>query len=356
MSKICLISDTHFGARNDNIALLDYKKKFLDTVFFPYLDKHHITDICHLGDLVDRRKYINIYTASRMRQDFIEPIIKSGRFLYIIPGNHDVYYKNSNVVNVLEELLPVSDYISYFLHPTEMLFGNTKIFFMPWICEENQEECFEAINKTKAQVMFSHLELQGFEQQRGNFCKHGFDPNLFKKFDVVASGHFHHKSTYYNINYLGNPFQMTWADYDDPKGFHIFDTDTRELQFIANPYKLFQKIHYNDEGRTFKQVMNVDFSKYRDCYVKIIVGAKTNPFLYDSFIQKLEEHDPIDAKAVDDHLNMSLENDEDIITEAESTLDILIKTVEQSAIPVDYRSDLDNLLIGLYNEASIINS
>lgn len=356
MNKICLINDTHFGARNDNLSLLEYKKKFLDTVFFPYLDEHDITDICHLGDIVDRRKYININTASQIRKSFFEPIIKSGRNLHVIPGNHDVYFKNSNAVNVLEELLPSHEQVKYYLHPTELTFGKTKVILLPWVCEENQEECFEAIAKTKAQVLFGHLELQGFEMHRGQFCQHGQDVKVFEKFDLVASGHFHHKSTYHNINYLGNPFQMTWADYDDPKGFHTFDTDTRELQFISNPYKLFQKLHYNDDGKTFKEIMEIDFSKYKDTYVKVIVGTKTNPFLYDSFIQKLEEQSPIDVKAVDDHLNLSLEEDEDIITESESTIEILTKTIQQSGIAEEYKNELDILMRSLYNESSILGS
>ena len=32
-----------------------------------------------------------------------------------------------------------------------------------------------------------------------------------------------------------------------PRGFHIlFDTETRELEFIQNPYEMFHKIYYDD--------------------------------------------------------------------------------------------------------------
>lgn len=356
LSKICLITDTHYGARSDNLALLDHKKKFFDSIFFPYLERHNIRVVCHLGDIVDRRKYINIYTANRMRMDFLEPLNQSGRKMHIIPGNHDVYFKNSISINAIEELTYGMGNITIHMKPTEVFFDNTQVLFLPWICEENERECLDAVSTTKAQVLFAHLELQGFEMHVGSFCEHGHDSALFKKFDLVCSGHFHHKSTYQNINYLGNPFEMTWNDYNDPKGFHTFDTETRALEFVPNPYRLFRKLQYNDEIKTFAEVLDVDFAQYANTYVKVIVRAKTNPYLYDCYIQKLEEVNPIDVKPVDDHLNVALESDTEIIGQGEGTLDILTNTVRQAGIAEEYQKPLEDLLKTLYNDASLMET
>ena len=35
-------------------------------------------------------------------------------------------------------------------------------------------------------------------------------------------------------------------DYKDPRGFHIFDFETRELTFVENPNEMFHKYFYND--------------------------------------------------------------------------------------------------------------
>ena len=56
--KIAVVNDTHWGVRNDNRALADYQKKFWEEIFFPYLKENDIKTIFHLGDIVDRRKYM----------------------------------------------------------------------------------------------------------------------------------------------------------------------------------------------------------------------------------------------------------------------------------------------------------
>ena len=54
------------------------------------------------------------------------------------------------------------------------------------------------------------------------------DPETYERFEKVISGHFHKKSDDGHIYYCGTQYEMTWSDYNCPKGFHIFDTQTRE--------------------------------------------------------------------------------------------------------------------------------
>ena len=94
--KIALLSDTHFGARNDSKIFDDFFKKFYDEVFFPYLNEHQIKTVFHLGDVFDRRKYVNFHTLQSCKNYFFEPLANNGIEMFVIPGNHDVYYKNTN--------------------------------------------------------------------------------------------------------------------------------------------------------------------------------------------------------------------------------------------------------------------
>ena len=355
MAKIALITDTHWGARNDNVTLNAHMARFYEEIFFPYLDQNEIKHVIHLGDIVDRRKYINYMTARNLRNQFIDPLIDRGIETDIIIGNHDTFFKNTNEVNSMNELYSHMRHpnIRWHSDPTEISVDGTKIMLMPWICSGNYEECMESIRGTEAQILMGHLEIAGFEMYRGSVNDHGFEGKLFDKFDMVMSGHFHHKSTRGNINYLGAPYEMTWSDYDDARGFHVFDTETRELLFIENHLKLHHKIFYNDSGKTLKDIKNMNLDQYAGSYVKVVIQEKQNPYWFDLFIDHLEKVGVIDFKIVDDHLNLDIEDADDIISEAEDTLTIIKKYAASYLADKEPEvlSQLNTLLTDLYSEA-----
>jgi hypothetical protein len=233
--------------------------------------------------------------------------------------------------------------------PTEVDFNGLKCFMMPWICDENREQSLKAIQDTEAQILFGHLEVKGFEMHIGSFSREGVDANLFQKFDMAMSGHFHHKSDNGNIYYLGNPYQITWSDYKDPRGFHIFDTETRELEFILNPLEMFYKIYYDDDKMTLESIQNEDYSKYKDCYVKVVVIKKNNPFWFDTLIDNLYKEDVGDISVVENFDEDFLMGDENLIDEAEDTMTILSKYV--NSLNIDNKKELDSLMQSLYTES-----
>lgn len=352
MTKLVLITDTHWGVRGDNVAFLDNNKKFLDEVFFPYVDGNNISTVIHLGDLVDRRKYININTARRLRIDFLDKLKLRNLEVHLIAGNHDTYFKNTNEVNAIKELVENAypSFKTYTKYAESVTFDGVPILFIPWICDDNRKQIIDGIQTTSSQIAMGHLEIQGFEMFKGSIISHGDDRSVFSKFDICMSGHFHHRSSDGHIYYLGSHAEFTWSDYDDPRGFHIFDTETRELTFIENPYKMFKKVWYNDSDDDFLQ-KKVDYKQYAGAMVKVIVTNKTNHYWFDKFIENIEEENPIDIQIVEDHLNLNLEDDNEIINEAESTLHIFEKYIEFYEVKNLNKDKLLNKITELYNEA-----
>ena len=70
--KVALVTDTHFGARSDNLAFDSYFEQFYTDFFFPTLEEKGIKTICHLGDIFDRRKYINFNTLRSCKRYFFD--------------------------------------------------------------------------------------------------------------------------------------------------------------------------------------------------------------------------------------------------------------------------------------------
>jgi len=341
-----------FGARNDNLTFHDYFDKFFTNVFFPYLKENNITHVIQLGDLFDRRKYINFVTLYKSREYFFDKLVEHGITMDVFVGNHDTAFKNTNKVNSPELLLQEYDNITVHSSPADIKIGETTYALLPWVCQDNYDESLEYIKNTKAHILLGHLELAGFKMYKTVVADHGtLDVDVFKKFDIVCSGHYHHKSSKGNIHYLGTPYELTWSDYNDERGFHIFDDQTRELTFVKNPYMMFHKINYDDNEKTLEDLLDIDYSIYNNTYCKVIVRNKTNPYWFDMFISKLQESGVNNIQIVEDHLNLSFENDEEIVNEADDTISILknaAKNIESSTVS---DTEISSLLMELYDAA-----
>jgi DNA repair exonuclease SbcCD nuclease subunit len=283
--KIAVISDTHCGIRNSSEIFMEYQSRFYTDVFFPYLKEHNIKKILHLGDYYENRTSINFKALHHNRRIFLDKLRDNGIHMDIIPGNHDCYFKNTNRLNALKELL--GHYMSevrIIEEPEVVDYDGCKVALIPWINSENEKRVKDFISTCKADICGAHLELSGFEMQMGIPCTDGMDASLFSKFDMVLSGHFHTKSQNNNIHYLGSQMEFFWSDCNDKKYFHVFDTDTRELTAIENPITIFEKILYDDT--TSKQALT-KVSHLDNKFVKVIVINKSKPAEFEKFIDRI---------------------------------------------------------------------
>ena len=349
MSKICIVGDMHIGCRSDNIHFHNLYAKFYNEVMFPFLRENGIEIIVQLGDLFDRRKFINFQSLFLSKKYFFNDVNRDFKF-YTIIGNHDATYKNTIDVNSSSLLLNEYSNITVYSEPVTRSFYGVDVDFIPWICKDNEDEIYNFIKNSKSKICFGHFELSGFEMDRGNVCLEGMDRNILQKYDLVLSGHFHHKSSDGQIVYVGTPGEMTWADYDDERGFHILDLNDLSLEFYENPHKMFHKIIYDETQETLEKIQEKDFSKYKDKIVKVIVSNKTNPYMFDVFFDKLYQSSPLDVSIVEDFVDYSEISEEDVIDEAEDTMTILDKYIDSLETNLDSMR-IKNLMREIYNEA-----
>ena len=317
--RIAILNDTHAGVKNGADIFLDYSEKFYDETFFPYLVEHGIKKIIHLGDYFEHRKYVNYKVLEHNYKTFVSKLYEHDMHMDIIPGNHDVYFKNTNNLNSLEQILSkYSDRIHIHMDPKVINYDGLDIGLVPWISKDNEEECMEFMRTASAPILMGHLELGGFRYMaNANITSHGMGTEIFQRYEAVYSGHYHTKSTQENVTYLGTQFELTWSDAGDPKYFHVLDTDTRDILPGRNPAVLFQKIIYDgDDEPTLEQ------ERIEGTYIKVVVSNKKDLFAFDQFMDKLYNLNPHEVRIIEnfDELAGGSIDDDDVDTVDTPTL------------------------------------
>lgn len=335
--KIILLGDTHFGVRQGSQVFIDYQKKFYD-FFFDYINKTKIKTVIQVGDEFEHRKqtpHIAMYHAKEM---FFDKLRDNQIDYHTIIGNHDAMYKNTLKINTPSLFLQEYGF-NIIDEPKTIAIGDSYFCMIPWICDDNIEQAFDEMKNTKADICIGHFEINGFEMHKGQVCNDGLDTKVFKKFQTVVSGHYHHKSNKGNIRYIGTPYELTWHDYGDIKGFYVFDTITHEFEFVENPFKMFYKIEYNDGV--------VEMPDVSGAFVKVVVVKKDDGF--DKFMSDLNTKMCSDIKIIEDVGDSVLTEDLDESIDVTDTLSILKNYVDK--MDIDNKDDVNNLLHYLYVEA-----
>lgn len=346
--KVAVLNDTHCGVRNSSDIFLKYQEKFYTEVFFPYMKEHNIKQILHLGDYYDHRKFVNFKALNDNRKVFLEPMRDMGITMDIFPGNHDVYYKNTNELCSLKELLGYfTSNVNIMMEPRVVTYDTLNIACVPWINNENCQATMSWLQQVPADWVAAHLELIGFDMMRGVKNTHGMGTEVFNRFETVLSGHFHTKSSQGNIHYLGSQMEFTWADAGDPKYFHVIDTQTRELTPVRNPITVFKKVFYDD---TLNDYTSYDVSQFENQFVKIVVANKSDPFIFDRFIDRVQQVNVHELKIAETFDEFIGENVVDDNISVEDTTELLDSYVE--AVDTELNKDrMKGLMRGLYVEA-----
>ena len=339
--KVLLITDQHFGVRNDNQHFINHYRKYYSKVVIPFIKAYGITEIIDLGDTFDKRKSVNFMSLEAAKEMWFDPIKDIGCKMTALVGNHDIYYKNTLRINAPNELLGDYD-IDVIDEPTTRNYDGTDILFLPWICDENRDDTFRSITKSTAPVCMGHLELNGFEAHPGHVMNMGMDINPFDKFQRVFSGHYHMKSTKGNISYLGNPYQLYWNDYGCKRGFHVFDTETLKTTFYRNTYDMFYKLYYDNGVRN-----EIHPSDLEGTFVKLIVEDKGDQTKFDYAVRQLQSWGLADLKIIED---LSVEMEDSLVLETEDTITLLDKYIDEIDLPVD-SENVKSIMRSLYVEA-----
>ena len=322
--KIAVLSDIHFGCRSNSKVFLDHFLEFFQEEVVKRCAHLGIRHLVIAGDLFDHRKLTSTEILHELNHRFWPEVWGQFVHVMILPGNHDVYHTNTLRVNALETLVPkppppINNRLDLIMNPRTMEFEGRNILFVPWICEENEAECLDAIRAartTDIRHVIGHFHLKGFNIGSGQVAEDGHDGNIFEGYQEVASGHFHTLSEKTvgptTIRYLSCPYEMTWADWNDPKGFHILDTEDGKYTFYRNPKRLFNKIRWSDMTKVLsRHTTSVAVQEYAGTYCRVIKDDDTTT-CFESFMENLEKV-ALDVKVVEQQEKLVVAQQDELV-------------------------------------------
>lgn len=331
------------------MAFHDNMRLFYERIFFPYLRKHidDIECVVHLGDVFHDRRRIDTLSAKHSREYFFNDMHKilseNGKHMYIVCGNHDIYFKSDLNTNSLEEFITnqkfsSSDFMPFVPITNPVHIPKIKSLLIPWITDANRDIVMKTIQASNAKFAMAHLELVGFKFDKSQVSMHGDDPQSFSKFDKVFSGHYHYRHNKGNIFYLGSPTEQTWVDVDTKRGFHILDVDSGDVEFIENPYNIFENVKYGTP---------IDTTVNHPRYYRLYHDEDVKQSNVDAYVTKLYENNAlaVDIRPtranVSDQVKESADNE--VIDAIEDTPTFIKKHVDDEEVA--------KILIDLYNKA-----
>ena len=349
MSDIIILGDVHLGCRNASTVVMDFQLKFFEEQLFPFMETHKITKILQSGDLFDTRKYSNHNVLYQWHKRFFQVLEDKGIELHVLIGNHDTAAQNTNEVNSPELFLGRYKNVVIYNDPKMFKHEGLDILIVPWICQDNEESVLKQMSETKAKWCFGHFEVKNYEMHKGQVAHDGLDAKVFDNFDVVLSGHFHTRNTDGKIKYVGTPYEMTWIDYGDPKGFHVLNPKTKKLKFVKNNFTLFNKVYYDDKGGDSDYYKSIDLSALPDSYVKVVVINKTDLYQFDRFMDKIYQIPVVDLKITEDVSDFDIDAVDDEV-EVEDTKSLIESYVDVMDTELD-KAKLKSMMQRLYTEA-----
>jgi len=271
--KSLLFADLHLGVHQNSPKWHQLGLQWSDWAKKIAVQEGAESIIC-LGDYFHDRDQIDVSTldiARKILNNF------SDYNVYLITGNHDIYFKEKNDVTSLH-VFQGYPYVNVINNTTSFKYQDKQINMVPWT-DSNDEKNFEA------DVILTHAEFKHFRMNNSKFCEDGVDLEKYnEKERFILAGHFHisdvrkiGKST---AGYLGNPFQHTFADINNNKYVYILDLENMDLKKFENEFSPRHEILRYSKKETPKR---------KNSIVRVIFDVPDTTEKYTSFASQIQE-------------------------------------------------------------------
>ena len=150
--KVACFTDIHFGLKGNSRVHNDDCEAFI--YWFIEQAKAHGCETCiFLGDWHHHRSVTNVSTMNYTVSN-IERLGKSFENVYVIMGNHDLFYRDKREINSMEYIRNIKN-----VHIVNNWLEDDDTAIIPWIVEDE----WKIIAKMKKKYVFGHFELPYFK-------------------------------------------------------------------------------------------------------------------------------------------------------------------------------------------------
>lgn len=219
MAKILLFSDLHLRSESRDVCV-QVLNGVRDTA-----RNLGITQVGFTGDFFHVRYSIPVDIVN-VTHEWAKSLKEADLDLIFLPGNHDqVNLEGRHALEVFE-----ADHIKVYTEPTEDEFGA----WLPY--RKDPEVVQQALDSFSSPVLFAHVPIRGAMMNNLLPDENGLPLEMFEKFDKVLTGHYHKRQVHGNVQYLGSPWQTRGDEWGQEKGFTVYDSDTKEVEFVEKHY------------------------------------------------------------------------------------------------------------------------
>ena len=340
--KIAFFTDLHIGVHQNNENWLDVTYKWAKW-FTSELKKQNINKVIFGGDLFHYRDEISVKTLH-----FTDKLLDLfNEFeVYMIPGNHDAYYKDNSTVHSLS-ILNNRKNIKVFDKPTAYNISGKQVGFCPWGTQLNEIPL-------DCELIVGHFELENFNFNNHKICDEGIKSfDILKKSKLIFTGHFHkrqqRKFENGTIIYAGNPFEMDFNDINDQKGYYIlnFESENINYEFCKNTIS---PIHVKVNLSELEKLKDIAKSKgWSNLCIKIVIDKDIKINLLDKIISSINFEGPFSLTT--DYLHKFSIGDNINISNDLGDLNIKQCIVEYiESLNVENKMEVIKRVMGFYNQ------
>lgn len=341
--QVAMVTDTHLGVHKSSDVFLKSQLNFFRNQFIPELKKKKIDTIIHLGDMFDNRSNMNVKVMNEVHKLFKEDF-KDFK-IYIICGNHDIFYRDTVEVNSLKFLNELPN-VTVIEEITKINIANRDLLLVPWQTDKKDFIKRVSDKNIDCDVCCGHFEIAGVPMNKGKVCDTGIGSELFfNNYTLTFSGHFHKRSVVKRnnniIQYIGNAYHLTRHDIGEERGYCILDLETLTYEFILNTLSL------NYVKRTYPEKIIKKEIEGNIVDVHVNIDKDYDEKKFQKYLSKIEDLNPVIPPIVKIEHDFNITNTNNY--KVQSVTELINEYVND--LDINDKKDITEKILKLYDEA-----